>query len=82
MTASPLTSKTVRELRELLDRREVSAVELAAVHLDRIEALDKSTVKSLITVTRCCNVAFASVSNVSVRCESLAAVPGESRSRT
>src|SRR6266851_2269299 len=47
-----LTSKTVRELRDLLDRREVSALEVAAAHLDRIEGLDEKTVRSLITVTR------------------------------
>jgi aspartyl-tRNA(Asn)/glutamyl-tRNA(Gln) amidotransferase subunit A len=39
-------------MRELLARREVSAVELAQAHLDRIEALDDSTVRSLLTVTR------------------------------
>jgi aspartyl-tRNA(Asn)/glutamyl-tRNA(Gln) amidotransferase subunit A len=36
----------------LLDRREVSALEIAAAHLDRIESLDEKTVKSLLTVTR------------------------------
>jgi aspartyl-tRNA(Asn)/glutamyl-tRNA(Gln) amidotransferase subunit A len=51
MTAA-LTSKTVRELRTLLDRREVSALELADAHLDRIENLDEKTVRSLLTVTR------------------------------
>jgi aspartyl-tRNA(Asn)/glutamyl-tRNA(Gln) amidotransferase subunit A len=51
MTAA-LTSKTVRELRTLLDRREVSALELADGHLDRIESLDEKTVRSLLTVTR------------------------------
>ncbi len=50
--AEGLTSRSVRELRELLDRREVSAVEVARAHLDRIEALDESTVRSLLTVTR------------------------------
>jgi len=49
---APLTSKSVRELRDLLDRREVSALDIAAAHLDRIENLDDKTVKSLITVTR------------------------------
>ncbi|MCA1646801.1 MAG: Asp-tRNA(Asn)/Glu-tRNA(Gln) amidotransferase subunit GatA [Chloroflexi bacterium] len=47
-----LTSKTVRELRELLGRRDVSALEVARAHLERIEALDASTVQSLLTVTR------------------------------
>ena len=47
-----LTSKSVRDLRDLLDRREVSAVEVAAAHLDRIESLDEKTVRSLITRTR------------------------------
>jgi len=51
MTAS-LTSKTVRDMRDLLRRREVSALEIARAHLDRIEALDESTVHSLLTVTR------------------------------
>ena len=49
---APLTSKSVRELRDLLDRREVSALDITAAHLDRIESLDDKTVKSLITVTR------------------------------
>ena len=47
-----LTSLTIRELRERLSRREVSALEVAREHLDRIEALDHSTVRSLLTVTR------------------------------
>src|SRR5579871_3025259 len=47
-----LTNLGIRELRDLLDRREVSAVEVAAAHLDRIEALDSSTIRSLLTVTR------------------------------
>jgi aspartyl-tRNA(Asn)/glutamyl-tRNA(Gln) amidotransferase subunit A len=47
-----LTSLSVRALRELLARREVSALEAAREHLDRIEALDESTVRSLLTVTR------------------------------
>ncbi len=49
---APLTSRTVRELRDLLARREVSAVEVAAAHLDRVAALDHATVQSLITQTR------------------------------
>src|SRR5438445_3879061 len=47
-----LTSLSIRELRDLLSRREVSALEVAREHLDRIEALDDTTVRSLITVTR------------------------------
>jgi aspartyl-tRNA(Asn)/glutamyl-tRNA(Gln) amidotransferase subunit A len=47
-----LTSRSIRELRELLDRQEVSAVEVARDHLDRIDALDEATVRSLLTVTR------------------------------
>jgi aspartyl-tRNA(Asn)/glutamyl-tRNA(Gln) amidotransferase subunit A len=47
-----LASLSIRELRALLARREVSALEVARAHLDRIEALDKSTVQSLLTVTR------------------------------
>jgi aspartyl-tRNA(Asn)/glutamyl-tRNA(Gln) amidotransferase subunit A len=47
-----LTSLSIRELRELLGRREVSALDVARAHLERIEALDESTVRSLLTVTR------------------------------
>src|SRR5437763_5072577 len=47
-----LTSLSIAELRGLLARREISAVEIARAHLDRIEALDTSTVRSLLTVTR------------------------------
>jgi aspartyl-tRNA(Asn)/glutamyl-tRNA(Gln) amidotransferase subunit A len=47
-----LTSLSIRELRELLSRREVSALDVARAHLERIEALDESTVRSLLTVTR------------------------------
>ena len=47
-----LTSLSIREMRDLLARREVSALDLARAHLDRIEALDESTVRSLLTVTR------------------------------
>jgi aspartyl-tRNA(Asn)/glutamyl-tRNA(Gln) amidotransferase subunit A len=47
-----LTSRSIRELRELLDRKEVSAAEVARDHLDRIDALDEATVRSLLTVTR------------------------------
>src|SRR5579859_7911343 len=47
-----LTSLTIKPLRELLARREVSDLEIARAHLDRIEALDAATVQSLLTVTR------------------------------
>src|SRR2546430_1906305 len=47
-----LTSLSIHELRALLARREVSALEVARAHLDRIEALDESTVRGLLTVTR------------------------------
>jgi aspartyl-tRNA(Asn)/glutamyl-tRNA(Gln) amidotransferase subunit A len=47
-----LTSRTIVELRALLARREVSALEVARAHLDRIEALDEATVRGLLTVTR------------------------------
>jgi aspartyl-tRNA(Asn)/glutamyl-tRNA(Gln) amidotransferase subunit A len=47
-----LTSLSIRELRERLARREISALEVAQAHLERIEALDASTVRSLRTVTR------------------------------
>ena len=47
-----LTSWTLTQLREALRRREVSALEVARAHLDRIEALDGTTVQSLLTVTR------------------------------
>jgi aspartyl-tRNA(Asn)/glutamyl-tRNA(Gln) amidotransferase subunit A len=47
-----LTSLSIRELRERLARREVSALEIARAHLDRVEGLDVSTVRSLLTVTR------------------------------
>jgi aspartyl-tRNA(Asn)/glutamyl-tRNA(Gln) amidotransferase subunit A len=47
-----LTSKSIAEQRGLLERRDVSALELARAHLDRIEALDDSTVRAMLTVTR------------------------------
>ena len=47
-----LTSLSIREMRDTLARREVSALDLARAHLDRIEALDEATVRSLLTVTR------------------------------
>ena len=47
-----LTHLSLRGMRDLLSRHEVSAVELAREHLDRIEALDSSTVKAMLTVTR------------------------------
>src|ERR1700751_4066877 len=47
-----LTQLTIRELRALLARHEVSAIEVAGAHLDRIEALDDTTVRRLLTITR------------------------------
>jgi aspartyl-tRNA(Asn)/glutamyl-tRNA(Gln) amidotransferase subunit A len=47
-----LTALSVGQLRSLLARREVSSLEAARAHLERIEALDESTVRSLLTVTR------------------------------
>jgi aspartyl-tRNA(Asn)/glutamyl-tRNA(Gln) amidotransferase subunit A len=49
---SELHSLSIREIRERLMRRDVSALEVARAHLDRIEALDEATVRSLLTVTR------------------------------
>src|ERR1700716_3045014 len=49
---SELTSLSISAMRALLARREVSALELAKAHLERIEALDESSVRSLLTVTR------------------------------
>ena len=50
--AAPLTALSIRELQRLLARREASALEVAHAHLDRIEAFDNGTVRSLLTVTR------------------------------
>jgi aspartyl-tRNA(Asn)/glutamyl-tRNA(Gln) amidotransferase subunit A len=47
-----LTSLSIRGMRDLLARREVSSVELTRAHLERIEALDASTVRAMLTVTR------------------------------
>jgi aspartyl-tRNA(Asn)/glutamyl-tRNA(Gln) amidotransferase subunit A len=47
-----LTALSIRELRDRLQRREVSALDVARAHLDRIEALDHQTIRSLLTVTR------------------------------
>jgi aspartyl-tRNA(Asn)/glutamyl-tRNA(Gln) amidotransferase subunit A len=52
MPTSELTGLSITALRDLLRRREVSALEATRAHLERIEALDDSTVKSLLTVTR------------------------------
>src|SRR5438045_3934372 len=49
---SLLPSLSVTGLRDLLQHREVSALEAVRAHLDRIEALDDKTVRSLLTVTR------------------------------
>lgn len=47
-----LTQLSLTQMRDLLARGEVSAVDLARAHLDRIEALDHETVKAMLTVTR------------------------------
>ena len=49
---SELTSLSIAALRERLRRREVSALDAARAHLDRIEALDERTVRAMLTVTR------------------------------
>ena len=49
---APLTSYTIAELRALLARHDVSALEVARAHLDRIAALDEATVRGMLTVTR------------------------------
>jgi aspartyl-tRNA(Asn)/glutamyl-tRNA(Gln) amidotransferase subunit A len=51
-TVPALTSLSLTALRDLLRRREVSAVDAARAHLERIEAFDEPTVRSLLTVTR------------------------------
>lgn len=45
-----MIEKTVKELRELLDKKEISAAELTKEYLDRIEAVD-GKLESFITVT-------------------------------
>ena len=49
-TSDGLTGLTIREARELLDRREVSAVEMAEANLERIAAVD-DRVRAFVTVT-------------------------------
>jgi aspartyl-tRNA(Asn)/glutamyl-tRNA(Gln) amidotransferase subunit A len=49
---APLTSQSIAELRALLKSRDVSALEIARAHLDRIEALDDESVRGLLTITR------------------------------
>ncbi len=51
-TAAALTSLSLTALRNLLGRRELSSLEVTRTYLDRIEALDESTVRSLLTITR------------------------------
>jgi aspartyl-tRNA(Asn)/glutamyl-tRNA(Gln) amidotransferase subunit A len=46
-----LTALSASALRQLLARREVSALEVARAHLARIDRLDQDTVRSLLTVT-------------------------------
>ena len=50
MSASDLVTKTAVELQQLLDRGDVSAVEVAQAHLDRIAATD-DRVKAFLHVT-------------------------------
>jgi aspartyl-tRNA(Asn)/glutamyl-tRNA(Gln) amidotransferase subunit A len=52
MSNQDLTRLSITALRDLLRRREASALEIARAHLERIEALDDKTVRSLLTVTR------------------------------
>jgi aspartyl-tRNA(Asn)/glutamyl-tRNA(Gln) amidotransferase subunit A len=47
-----ITSHSIAALRALLAKRDISALELARAHLDRIEALDDSTVQSMLSTTR------------------------------
>jgi aspartyl-tRNA(Asn)/glutamyl-tRNA(Gln) amidotransferase subunit A len=47
-----LTGLSIGAMRDLLARRQTSALELARQHLDRIESLDSSTVRAMLTVTR------------------------------
>ncbi len=48
--SEPLAGLTIREARELLDSREVSSVELAQAHLERIAAVE-DRVRAFVTVT-------------------------------
>ena len=48
--ADRLAGLTIRDARELLDSREVSSVELAEAHLERIDGVDER-VKAFVTVT-------------------------------
>ncbi|GAC1318611.1 MAG: Asp-tRNA(Asn)/Glu-tRNA(Gln) amidotransferase subunit GatA [Chloroflexota bacterium] len=50
--ATDITSLTIRGLAKRLRQHDVSALEATQAHLDRIEALDTSTVQALLTVTR------------------------------
>jgi aspartyl-tRNA(Asn)/glutamyl-tRNA(Gln) amidotransferase subunit A len=49
---APLTTYTIADLRARLASRDVSALEVARAHLDRIEALDDATIRGMLTVTR------------------------------
>ncbi|MDR0635050.1 MAG: Asp-tRNA(Asn)/Glu-tRNA(Gln) amidotransferase subunit GatA [Azoarcus sp.] len=51
MSAAPLSGVSVRALRRALDAKEISSVELAALFLDRIDALDPA-LNAFITVDR------------------------------
>jgi len=50
-SSSELTDLTIAALRDLLHRRDVSSEELTRAHLERIAALDDSTVRAFLTVT-------------------------------
>src|SRR4051812_16520050 len=60
-----LTTLSISDLGRQLQSREVSALEVARAHLDRIEALDEATVRSMLTVTR--EVAEAQARNADER---------------
>jgi aspartyl-tRNA(Asn)/glutamyl-tRNA(Gln) amidotransferase subunit A len=47
-----LTQLSIKGMQKALWNREVSALELAQAHLERIEQLDHSTVRAMLTVTR------------------------------
>jgi aspartyl-tRNA(Asn)/glutamyl-tRNA(Gln) amidotransferase subunit A len=49
---APVTSLGVAALRDLLRRKQVSALEVARAFLGRIETIDERTVRSLLTVSR------------------------------
>lgn len=62
-----LTTLSITALRALLRSKQVSALEVAQAHLSRIEALDGTTVKSLLTVTRAHAEAQASAADARIK---------------